>query len=165
MRKWSNLKKRVESFFASSVAGVVELRAVSYNRAHDHDGRGYITVNGVEVWDMCTLKYYPKEVEKVYEQLGNGASDIGSAQTAGIAELDREGTHSQFGFYRLLDQYCSNSIDTSLASEIPLIKCLALLDARTGKRRLKKITVDDEHEMVRYFYKLRRSLDEVTDDS
>ena len=159
--KWSKLKKNVESFFADNVKGKIELRSVSYNGTHDNDGRGYITVDGKEVWNMCTLQYYSKEYKKVTEQLNKGASNIGNAQTKGIAELDQEGTYSQWGFYSHLKDYCSLPIKSCISSNIPLIKSLAMLDSRVGKRTLAKLDVGKDHEMVQYFYNLRCKLENV----
>ena len=159
--RWSKLKKNVESFFSDKVKGKVELRSASYNRTHDNDGRGYITVDGKEVWNMCTLNYYSKEYEKTIEQLNVGAENIGDAQTKGIAELDEEGVYSQWGYYNYLKDYCSASIDSCLISDIPLIKSLAMLDSRVGKRKLKAMDVSNDHEMVVYFFKLRCELENI----
>jgi hypothetical protein len=46
--QWSQMKKQVESFFAPSVAGRVELRSTSYRRSHDGEGRVWITLDGEE---------------------------------------------------------------------------------------------------------------------
>ncbi|WP_185230346.1 SF0329 family protein [Teredinibacter franksiae] len=159
--KWTKLKKNVESFFSEKVKGRVELRAASYNGTHDNDGRGYITVDGKEVWNMCTLSYYSKEHEKILKQLDAGAENICDAQIKGIAELDKEGTYSQWGYYNHLQDYCSYSIDLSLVSDVPLIKSLAMLDSRVGKRRLKSLDVSSDHEMVVYFFNLRCQLENI----
>lgn len=159
--KWSKLKKNVESFFTDKEKGKVELRSVSYNGTHDNDGRGYITVDGKEVWDMCTLKYFPKEYEKVSEHLKLGSETTRDAQIIGIEELDREGVYSQWGYYNHSKEFCSLPIESSISSEVPLLKVLALLDSCIGKRTLTKIDVSKDQEMVRCFYNLRCELENV----
>jgi hypothetical protein len=56
--QWSKLKARVESFFAPAVAGRVELRTTNYRHVHDGAGRGWITIDGREVYNFCTQKYW-----------------------------------------------------------------------------------------------------------
>lgn len=159
--KWSKLKKNVESFFSEKLKGKVELRAVSYNDTHDNEGRGYITVDGEEVWNMCTLQYYTHERNKIISKLSEGTKNIAEAQSKGIDELDKEGIYSQWGYYNYLKEYCTLPIESSLNSENPLIKSLSMLDFRVGKRTLEKLDVNNDHEMVQYFYKLRCKVERI----
>jgi len=122
--QWSSLKSKVEAFFAPSVKGRVELRAASYRGAHDQTGRGYITVDGKEIWNMCTLSFWGAEYPRI---------DF-IAQEQGVS---------------------ARAANASLCSTNPLIKSLAMLDSRTGKRRLEKLDLLAEHPMVHFFFKLR----------
>jgi hypothetical protein len=61
----------------------------------------------------------------------------------------------QWSFYRTLERYCNNSIDVNLASKEALVRALAMLDARLGKRRLAMMDVTREHPMVQFFYAFR----------
>ena len=65
--KWSKRKKNVESFFADSVKGRIELRSTRYRGTHDEEGRGYITFDKEEIWNMCTLSFYSIEYERIDE--------------------------------------------------------------------------------------------------
>jgi hypothetical protein len=56
--QWSKAKARVESLFAPSVAGRVELRTANYRKAPDMEGRGWITIEGEEVDNFCTHRYF-----------------------------------------------------------------------------------------------------------
>lgn len=99
---------------------------------HDGIGRTYITVDGDEVYNMCTLK------RDYYRQ-------------------PKEGVYSQVEFLEAVNEYLNSTIENSLRSDNTLIKILVLLDRRVGKRTLEsmKNTIADEEEIVRYFYKLR----------
>jgi hypothetical protein len=55
--QWSKAKGRVEQLFAPSVAGRVELRTANYRKAPDMEGRSWITIEGVEVYNFCTHRY------------------------------------------------------------------------------------------------------------
>jgi hypothetical protein len=128
---WSKTKKQLGSFLCSSLKDRVEFFCSNY-RMHDGIGRTYITVDGNEVYNMCTLK------RDYYRQ-------------------PKEGVHSQVEFMEAVDQYLNSPIEESLKSDNVLIKILVLLDRRVGKRTLEnmKNTMQNEEDIVQYFYKLR----------
>lgn len=99
---------------------------------HDGIGRAYITVDGNEVYNMCTLK------RDYYRQ-------------------PKEGVYSQVEFLKATREYLNSPIEVSIKSNNTIIKILAILDKRTGKRtleNLKEIIIDDE-DIVQFFYRLR----------
>ena len=56
---WSKTQKQLEGFLCNSLKNRVSFSCSNY-RMHDGIGRTYITVDGKEVYNMCTLKrdYY-----------------------------------------------------------------------------------------------------------
>jgi hypothetical protein len=152
--RWSNLKAKTEAFFAPSLHGRVELRATSYRGAHDETGRGYITVDGKEVWNMCSLRFWAAEYPKIEEIRKEEQISARAAQILTDSQLEKEGVLSQWD-YRTLENYCTSSIESNLLSANPLAKSLAVLDSRVGKRRLEKLDISADHPMVQCFFKLR----------
>ncbi|MDE5577201.1 MAG: hypothetical protein K2J11_07425, partial [Oscillospiraceae bacterium] len=67
------------------------------------------------------------------------------------------GLFDQRCFYEAFVEFDNQSIEKSLASENLLIKILALLDRRVGKRRLEKMKAEMEAEpsVIRMFYTIR----------
>lgn len=128
---WSKTKKHLESFMCSSLKDRVEFHCSNY-RMHDGIGRIFITVEGKEVYNMCTLKrdYYRTPVE---------------------------GTYSQVEFIETVHRYFNSSIEEYMGTQDPLVKILVILDRRIGKRTLlnMKESIGDEEDIVKYFYKLR----------
>jgi capsid protein len=55
--QWSKAKQRVEVLFTPKASGRVELRTTNYRRVADWEGRGWITIDGVEAWNFCTMRY------------------------------------------------------------------------------------------------------------
>jgi hypothetical protein len=153
--RWSKLKAKTEALFAQSIQGRVELRATNYRGAHDETGRGYITVDGKEVWNMCSLRFMAAEYPKVEEIKEEKKISARAAQIITDAQLEKDGVLSQWGYYRTLENYCISSIESSLLSANPLAKSLAILDFRVGKRTLEKLDVSADHPMVQYFFNLR----------
>lgn len=134
---WSKTKKHLESFICDSLKYRVEFHCSNY-RMHDGIGRTYITIDGKEVYNMCTLKrdYYRTPVE---------------------------GTYSQVEFMEILRKYFNTSIEESLNIENTLVKILVVLDRRIGKRTLisMKESIENEEDIVKYFYKLRCEVEGV----
>jgi len=128
---WSKTKKHLESFICNSLRERVEIHCSNY-RIHDGIGRTYITVDGKEVYNMCTLKrdYYRTPVE---------------------------GTYSQVEFVETVHRYFNTSIEDCMNTHNPLVKILIILDRRIGKRTLlnMKESIENEEEIVQFFYKLR----------
>lgn len=153
--QWSKRKKRVESFFAEPVQGRLELRSTHYRGTHDEEGRGYITFDKQEIWSMCTLSFYSIEFDRVDEIASKKGISPYEAQKIAHEELACEGKFNQYTFYDSLDEYCNNSIDQSLVSDNLLIRCLAMLDSRLGKRRLGNFNLSKESEKVAEFFRIR----------
>ncbi|PCJ19742.1 MAG: hypothetical protein COB04_05390 [Gammaproteobacteria bacterium] len=153
--QWSKRKKKVEGFFSDLVRGRVELRSTHYRGSHDDEGRGYITFDKNEIWSMCTLSFYSIEYDRIDGIVERENISPYEAQKIAYDELASEGKFNQYTFYDSLDEYCNNSIDSSLSSGNLLIRCLAMLDARLGKRRLRTLDLSEESKKVIDFYKIR----------
>lgn len=153
--QWSKRKKTVEEFFSDSVKGRVELRSTHYRGSHDEEGRGYITFDKTEIWSMCTLSFYSIEYERIDEIVSREGITPYEAQKIAHETLAAEGKFNQYTYYDSLDTYCNSSIEASMASDNLLIKCLAMLDSRLGKRRLQSLDLSKESQKVVQFYKIR----------
>jgi len=153
--QWSKRKKKVEGFFSDSVQGRVELRSTHYRGTHDEEGRGYITYDKSEIWSMCTLSFYTVEFERTDEVAIREGITPYEAQKIAHEELASEGKFNQYTYYDSLDEYCSSSIEASMDSDNLLIKCLAMLDSRLGKRRLRNLDLSKENLKVEQFYRIR----------
>ena len=67
------------------------------------------------------------------------------------------GQFDQRCFYSAFHEFDNQSIEQSLASEDMLVRIFAILDKRTGKRRLEKmsLSISDEPEIFQLFYDIR----------
>jgi hypothetical protein len=64
-------------------------------------------------------------------------------------------TYNDFGALVDLEAYLSLTIDAALTSPSPLVRALAVIDRRVGKRKLRSLKMDSEHPLVRELYLLR----------
>ena len=152
--RWSKLKQKVEEHFAAKLGKRVELRLTCYRDAHDQIGRGWITVDGEEVHNMC---YW------LQHKVGQPRIEIDESTTPPVAT--HKGVMSTFDYTSALFEYLSNSIEDSINSSNYLIRALALLDSRYGKRRLEKLALaPDEHPLVQRFFQLRCEAEGIRTD-
>lgn len=135
--RWSKLKQQIESGFTAELRGRVELHTTRYAKAHDRFGRSWITIDGREIINMCN--YLP----------------VGERVADGNAERFAAGVFAGYDLADAMREYLNLPIDTAIASQNPLVRALAVLDRRFGKRRIAKLNLDSELPMVRDLAALR----------
>lgn len=148
--RWSKLKQMIESRMADSLGRRVELHATTYTKADDAEGRGWITIDKVEVANFCD---YTQRV-RLYDALGQGysAAEYNEMQD----RLWSDGILSRRDYYASLNELLSMSVEAALRSDNILIRALAMTDRRLGKRRLQKLQIDGgDHPLVHMLYALR----------
>ena len=169
--RWSKLKRDAESRFAEAVRGRIELHSTRYRHAHDAHGRAWLTVDGREIADFSTIVGYCERLAIAHcLRTANGTLNYSLASFyPGYVEADRQahaitrraGTITQFEAHDVLEEFLSLAIEDALAFDSPLIRGLAVLDRRTGKRRLRALrTYPDEHPLVRILYEFRCAAEE-----
>ena len=137
--QWSKLKKNVESFLCESLKERVELFTTWYKDGGS-PGRacGMILVDKKEVFTANTNQWIALSKEKSSEDLW---------------EL---GVFEESEFRNSLKEYLHLSIDDALRSEDIIIRALALVDRRVGKRKLRKIKIlEGEHQIIKFMFNLR----------
>lgn len=139
--RWSKLKQQIQANFAESVRGRVELWTTRYEKAHDRFGRSWITVDGREILNMANYLVW---------QAVDREDDPARFDVSAFAG---------FELPRVMREYLTLSIDDAIASPHPLIRALAVLDRRAGRRRLARIDPATEIPVVRELLALRLSCD------
>jgi hypothetical protein len=137
--QWSKLKNNVENFLCDSLKNRVEIYSTWYKKSGSPDrARGTILVDKKIVFEANTDKWIALKKEKSNE------------------ELWQLGIFEDLKFRDSLIEYLNLSIDKALISKNVLIRALALVDRRVGKRRLSEIQIsEEEHEFVKFMYNLR----------
>jgi hypothetical protein len=148
--RWTKLKQRLEERFAAEVVGRVELRFTRYREAHDDEGEFWLTLDRQKVYGAS----YCAHVKALADELdANPRAERGAVER----RLADQGVASDSRIWEALMASLSQPIDDMLRSPHPLIRALGVLDGRCGVRRLAKLDLGSEHDMVRRFATLRRS--------
>ncbi len=144
--QWSKLKRRIEQGLADSVRGRVAFHVTGYRTAHDHQGRGWIVVDGEEVANMC---HWRANLEGEYRP-------DPVAMTDGTILQPQDGVMDPSVFWDSLVSFLAMPIGEALEHHNYLIRALAIVDGRVGKRRLREMEIrEKDHGLVRRFYELR----------
>ncbi len=139
--RWSKLKKQIEGNFAETIIGRVELFMTGYHKTHNEAGRWAIRVDGKEIfktddWKSWKYKYHTED------KLENNVQE--------------KGLHERDDLLQSLREYLALSIDKAMESPDIVIKSLAILDRRVGKRKLTNMNIKDtEHALIKQCAKLR----------
>lgn len=171
-QSWSGIKKRLESdLLCDSLKGRVKYFITKYKSSHDESGRVTIIVDGKEIIEGNIFRYYKGygEIEKKYKnqlniprRFWNGKeleNDIQNRDVENYVDQIRlnEGIFDVWQFTDAVEKFLSSTIEDSLHSENPLIRLLAIVDRRVGRRTLRKIkeSISEQPDWLQYFYKLR----------
>jgi hypothetical protein len=154
--RWSKVKKLVEESFADSIKRRVKVFSTRYECSC---GRGWITVDGKEIADLSTMLS-----GLIYRCVYHESSNTPYLKHQAVAVEDRadgklveRGEFSRFDLHLACWDYLHQSLNDSLASENPLIKSLAVLNAKVGKGRLLKLKKEELHPLTRSLLDFRIS--------
>ena len=150
------MRKKLENeYLAESLKGRIKYFATSYSKCPDHEGRASIMLDGKEVisggyynnWAKAPL--FPKD-EKYQERIHNELAFIDDVAI-------QLGVFDQRCLYEAFYIFDNQDIEKSLYSENMLVRIMAILDKRVGKRRLisLKETIENEESCFQEFYAIR----------
>ena len=182
---WSGLRQQLETeYLCPKLRGRVQYFLTHYTDAHDDYGRIAIRVDSVERLRGDPFAYYNKgysELEaglkraclpprqQIPQEMLHGpriackeALVRRRAINARIEELVKHRAINDgiFDIYYVTDAiriYTQSAIGASLRHENPLVRLLAVLDRRVGRRTLLRLAGDVERQpdWLRFFYRLR----------
>jgi hypothetical protein len=161
--QWSRLKAQIEGRFADTVRRRVALHDTWYRTGgRDHDGRVWLTVDGQEAANFCDFRYWKDAAPLEAEARRRG---IEFSYDAAHGVVNARGVFNRSDAYEALNESLSFSVDDMLRSESGIVRALAMLDRRLGKRRLARVILaDDEIPLVRACFALRCEAEGITPD-
>ncbi len=182
--KWSRLRKLVESLFADSVQKRVAVHITQFRTCPHRCGHGWITIDGEEVLSASThaaIHAYYSEAHRLLEEAGrseivhgldvnapleeeyvlddarflSGTGRVADARIKARQILIERGIFTEGDFCDALRWYADAPIDEILASKNPIVRALAMVDRRVGKRRLRAFDPENEHPLVKKMLSFR----------
>jgi hypothetical protein len=158
-KSWSDLQKQLNDRLTPELRGRITYFLTRYHDVHNAYGRAAVRLDGKELvcftWDeefrqeqdlAEALRAHP---ESEYDQLREGLKP----------EWDAACQYCEMDFLNAALRFRSMPVQEALRSENAIIRVLAILDRRVGRRTLRRIGIEkafeNEPEWVRQFYELR----------
>ena len=144
-KSWSDLRKRQLELLAPSLQGRVDYFLTRYHEVHNAYGRACIMVDGTEAIYFSWVEMYEQEMYN-YDETHQ-------------PRWTNDATFCDQEFINALTTYRSLSIADALTHQNFIIRVLAILDRRVGKRTLQRLVQEDDWngypQWVRRFFMLR----------
>lgn len=158
------MKAQIESKLCESLKDRVKYNSARYRGSHDEVGRSWVTFDNAIIHDFCTVKFryrYNTTANLIREETNSldwrdPDQEKGYYEAYKIAdkEMEIQGIHNQFEFYKAIEEYLNLSIDEAMISTNPIIKAISWFDKRLGKRRIIS-TEEDRNIIVNKFRNIR----------
>lgn len=172
-QSWSGLKKELEeNFISDSLKGRVNYFITHYHGAPDNYGRMCVRVDGKEVihgnpYDFYVKGYYLEELRikntlniphREYTDKGTLYDEENISIEDKVREMaHHDGVFEIYDFTDAISEYKNSNIVNSINSKNGLVRMLAVMDRRVGKRTLLKLVdeLNNQPDWLAFFYKLR----------
>lgn len=160
-KSWSGLNKWLNDCLCEEFKGRISYFLTRYHKVHNAYGRAAIRLDERELVSFEWMEMYRKESAvntAWYEDKEQSYLDLYESMKP---QWDANCTYDDMDFLNSVLEFRNLSIQDALDSEDYIVKILAILDKRIGKRTLKKIA--DKAEYMQYpvwarqFYELRLS--------
>lgn len=157
-KSWQYLNKQLTERLCDELRGRITYFLTRYHEVHNSYGRAAVRLDGKELAVFTWNNGYLLE----YAELGENNASKEEYQKL-KREFAEKGILSEWDFLRAATDFLQMPIADALNSENYLIKILAVMDRRVGKRTLQKLAKNGDYksypEWVRRFYELRLSAD------
>lgn len=158
MMKWRKVQSGLRIRLAPSLFKRLDYHQARYRHTREEVGRVWIEFDGREIASFDTNSYGRARFEIATSlREANQLRPVGSPDTErafrdadDVAQdlLRRDGRLDDYRALEEMEAFLSMSVESALESSSPLIRALAVLDGRVGKRRLLRIAGEPQHPLV-----------------
>lgn len=156
-KSWSALNQQLTDRLCPALRGRITYFLTRYHDVHNAYGRAAIRLDGRELvcFSWPALYRQDSDLHRLWQETGQWDADAPSLRAA----WDEEGVYCELDFLRAAAAFLDLPIQSALESEDCIVRILAILDRRVGRRTLQRIREQspDLPAWVRQFYDLRLS--------
>lgn len=158
-KSWSGLNKWLNDSLCEELIGRITYFLTRYHKVHNSYGRAAILLDGKELVCFSWIEMCRQENDVSSKYLEDTSLNWDGIYNALKTKWDETGTYCDMDFLNAVLEFRNLSIQDALNSDDYIIKILAILDKRVGKRTLQKIALAEEYKQypawARQFYELR----------
>lgn len=164
-KSWLGIKIRLEELLCYSLKDRITYFLTRYHKVNDAYGRASIRFDGKELVCFSWIEMYRQEHEISKINKKNPDLSYKEAEDTLKSVWDKNCTYDDMDFIDAVQKFFHLPIQDALLSDNYIIKVLAILDRRVGKRTLKQISISMEYlnypDWVQQFYLLRLDFDQI----
>ncbi len=154
-RPWSRLRMKLQSLWATSVVPRLDVHMTLYPHLKEEYGRVWITWDGKDVYGFDDAGYW-RRVQSLADELRAVGENVDDAWSRATETAQAEGKSGVWGVVAAIEEYIDLQPAAAVASADPVVRGMALLDRRLGKRTWRALDLaSDVHPLVRRMYDLR----------
>ena len=158
-KSWAGLNKWLNGCLCEALKGRVTFFLTRYHKVHDSYGRAAILLDGRELVCFSWIEQCRQEQAVAAQYAADPSRDYLALYDALKPVWDENASYCEMDFLSAVLEFRNLSLQDALVSENSIIRILAVLDKRVGKRTLQKIEQAGEYRQypswVRQFYELR----------
>lgn len=160
-KSWAGLNKQLTNRLYAPLQTRITYFLTRYHDVHNAYGRASIRLDGTELVVFSWIEQYRQEAETDRPMRENDIT-YEAADEELKPKFDANCTYSEMDFLSAALDYRDLSIQDALHSENLIIRVLAILDKRAGKRTVQACVAEDAYQKlphwVQQFYELRLQL-------
>ena len=158
-KSWSGLNKWLNECLCEELKGRITYFLTRYHKVHDSYGRAAILLDSKELVCFSWIEQYRQEQQVAVKHNEDRSKDWFALYDELRPVWNETCTLCEWDFMDAVLKFHNLSIQNALNAEDYIIKILAILDKRVGKRTLQRIKEAGEYknypEWTRQFYELR----------
>lgn len=138
-KSWAGLKKQLAETLCNTLINRITYFLTRYHDVHNSYGRAAILLDGKEMvcFSWIDMYYQERDITPLYNEMpGSPYEDLVKKMKP---RWDANCTYCEMDFLEAVLQFRNLPIQEALESENYIIKVLAIMDRRVGKRTLSKI--------------------------
>jgi len=158
-KSWSGLNKWLNECLCDELKARITYVLTRFHKVYDSYGRAAILLDGKELVRFSWIEQYRQEQQVAAKHNEDRSKDWFALYEEMKHDWSETCTLCEWDFLSAVLEFRNLSSQDALNSEDYIIKILAILDKRVGKRTLQRIKAEEEYkkypEWVRQFYDLR----------
>ena len=155
--KWSKLRKELKERLADNLKDRFDYHLTTYKNSTGYLGRAWITWDGKEI-----LNFSNQDTWNNFQSYSNELAETHYISHKGIKTIERtegkimeKGEFSKYDFAENAFLYLNLNVQEAIKRDNPILKALAVVDKRIGKRTLIELNKSENHPMIKHLIELR----------
>lgn len=155
--KWSKLRKLLKDRLADNLKNRLDYNLTTYKNSTGFIGRAWITWDGKEI-----INFSNQDTWNQYQSYSNETAETHYISHKKIDDAERtegnvieKGEFSKYDFAENAFKFLNINVQDAIKSDNIILKALAVVDKKTGKRTLTELSKLENHPMIKYLIELR----------